>query len=128
MIFFKLAKLFGGQNDMFAPPPIFSLGGGGTTPRIDASAGGGGGGCGRGVSPSQGRQNVFSFGGGGQRQKKGTIMSKRALTVYMRIIITNALMKHHCRRKVSFYMFSVVFFSWGNYKIYKLNISSHKKN
>ena len=45
--------------------------------------------------PDQGRRNVFSFGG---RQKKGTVMSKRALTVYVRIIITNAfIMKHHCR-------------------------------
>ena len=38
-------------------------------------------------------------------------MSKRALTVYIRIIIINALMKHHCRHKVSFYILSVVLFS-----------------
>ena len=31
-----------------------------------------------------GRRNVFLV--GGQRQKKGTIMSKRALTVHMQII------------------------------------------
>ena len=45
----------------------------------------------------------------GAKTNKGTVMSNRALTVYMRIIITNALMKHHCRHKVSFYMLSVVF-------------------
>ena len=56
------------------------------------------------------RRNVFSFGGGGGgKDKKGTVMSKRALKVYMRIIITNALMKHHARYKVPFYMLSVVF-------------------
>ena len=49
----------------------------------------------------------------GAKAKKGTVMSKRALTVYIRIIITTALMKYHCRHKVSFYMLSVVFFSWG---------------
>ena len=60
------------------------------------------------ITTPQGRRNVFSFGGGGgAKTKKGTVMSKRALTVYMRIIITNALMKHHCRHKVSFYMLSV---------------------
>ena len=52
----------------------------------------------------QGRRNVFSF--GGAKTKKGTVMSKRAPTVYMRIIITNALMKHYYRHKVSFYMLS----------------------
>ena len=55
-------------------------------------------------------ERIFIWGGGGvAKTKKGTEMSKRALTVYMRIIITNALMKHHCRHKVYFYMFSVVF-------------------
>ena len=45
----------------------------------------------------------------GAKTKKGTVMSKRALTVYMRILITNDLMKHHCRHKVSIYMLNVVF-------------------
>ena len=58
-------------------------------------------------------ERIFIW-GGGAKTKKGTVMSKRALTVYMRIIITNALMKHHCRHKISFYMLSVVFVSWGN--------------
>ena len=43
----------------------------------------------KGVPMLQGRRNVFSF--GGAKTKKGTVMSKRALKVYMRIIITNAL-------------------------------------
>ena len=60
-------------------------------------------------SSYQGRRNVFSLGGGGAKTKKGTVMSKRALTVYARIIITNALMKHHCRHKFFCYMLSVVF-------------------
>ena len=51
-------------------------------------------------------ERIFFWG----ETKKGTVMSKRALTVYMQIIITNALMKHHCRHKVSFYMLSVGFF------------------
>ena len=62
----------------------------------------------------QGRRNVFSLGGGGGKDKKGTVMSKRTLAVYMRIIITNALMKHNYRHKVSFYMLIVVSFRWGN--------------
>ena len=62
----------------------------------------------------QGRRNVFSFGeGGGAKTKKGTVMSKGALTANMQIIITNALMKHHCRHKGSLYMLSVVFFLAG---------------
>ena len=57
------------------------------------------------LDDEQGRRNVFSLGGGGgAKTKQGTVMSERALTVYMRITATNALMKHHCRHKVSFYM------------------------
>ena len=55
-------------------------------------------------------ERIFIWGGGGAKTKKGTVISKRALTVYMRIIITNALMNHHCRHKVSFDMLSVIFF------------------
>ena len=54
-------------------------------------------------SGSRAAERIFNRGGGGgAKTKKGTVMSKRALTVYMRIIITNASMKHHCRHKVSF--------------------------
>ena len=60
------------------------------------------------ISP-RAAERIFIWGGGGQRQKGHCNVNKRALTVYMRIIITNALMKH----QVSFYMLSVVF-SWGN--------------
>ena len=49
------------------------------------------------IRTRKGGGTYFHLGGGGAKTKKGTVMSKRALTVYMRIIITNALMKHHCR-------------------------------
>ena len=52
---------------------------------------------------SRAAERIFIW---GAKTKKGTVMSKRAPTVYMRIIITNALMKHYYRHKVSFYMLS----------------------
>ena len=63
-------------------------------------------------------------GGGGGKDKKGHCNVKKGTTVYMRIIITNALMKHYCRHKVSFCMLSVVFLAGGT----ESNISSHTKN
>ena len=67
-------------------------------------------------------------GGGGAKTKRGTVMSKRALTVYMRILITNDLMKHHCRHKVSFYMLSVVFFRLGGTELKHLPTKQNKKS
>ena len=62
--------------------------------------------------PPPGGGTYFHLGGGG-KDKKGHY-TVGVLTVYMRIIITNALMKHHCRHKVSFYMLSVFFLAGGN--------------
>ena len=65
--------------------------------------------------------------GGGAKTKKGTVMSKRALTVYMRTIINNALMKHHCRHKVSFYILSVCVFLAGELNKTYLPTTTTKK-
>ena len=62
-------------------------------------------------TPYQGRRNVFSF--GGAKTKKGTVMSKRAPTVYMQIIITNALMKHYYRHIRFLFTCLAKIFSWG---------------
>ena len=60
MIVFEVGKIIGGgggQIDMFAPPPIFSLGGGGgDCPPGSTPLPRGGGGC----SPSHGRE-LFHF-------------------------------------------------------------------
>ena len=117
-----IGKIIGGGGGkticLPPPPPNIFIGGGGRLPPGSTPLPGGGGRVWEGCVPlPRGGGTYFHLGGGGAKTKKGTIMFKRALTVYMRIIITNALMKHHCRHKVSFYMFSVVFFSWGNYKI-----------
>ena len=83
----------------------------------------------------QGRRNVISIGGGGLKNKNGTNGS------YMWIIITNALMKHHLKHKISFYILSVfyfisfIFFCWRGgggelnkiYLIYLFKKSLYKK-
>ena len=62
---------------MFAPPNIF-IGGGGDYPQDRRGGGGGGGRVWEGGVPlPRAAERIFIW--GGQRQKKGTIMSKRAL-------------------------------------------------
>ena len=53
----------------------------------------------------QGQRNVFSFGG---QDKKGHKNVKKGTNGgHADHIITNVLMKHHCRHTVSFYILSV---------------------
>ena len=52
-------------------------------------------------------------GGGGGKDKKGHYYVKKGTNGAHANNITNVLMKHHCRHKVSFYMRSV-FLAGGN--------------
>ena len=60
----------------------------------------------------QGRRNVFSFGGGGGggKDKKGHNNVKKGTNGAHADNITNVLMKHHCRHKVSFDMLRHILF------------------
>ena len=81
----------GRHHGAIAPPPMISL-----APRLDVTRYET---CYAGFATLlktlfniKGGGTYFHLGGG--ETKKGTVMSKRALNMYMRIIITNALMKH----------------------------------
>ena len=70
----------GGKNDMFAPPQYFHWGGGRLPPGSTPLPGGGGRVWEGGVPLPRAAERIFIW--GGKDKKKGTIMSKRALTVY----------------------------------------------
>ena len=76
---------------------------------------------------TKGGGTYFHWGGGGGGQRQiGHYNVKKGTNGAHADNITNMLMKHHCRHKVSFYMLSVVFFSWG--ELNKNHITKRKKN